>query len=890
MNTHRPSERTAVVAAESPHVTRVDRTLSLDVGTFWRPRAVNDDGTRDDSVVLSEIHLVNGRVHSVQVLQHPRHWHDGGHASYESLLLDAFLAAYEPDPRGQRTRDEDLAEANARVRDEQRLLEDLQSPLGGLAAPALAREDAPDAGSLPAIVRRGVSLEAHHGALSKQAGAVQRALRPVTDLMHEQALIARIRAAAVQKDLRRVEERLCTFGLYTGTNVDATLLADGEPADPGEPLHLFQRRLFMDEESLLNVAYGGADFQDLETFGALLESDPDVLARVAPYPRCVVAMQFRRSDRDYGDAVLNTLMNEQNRHGFLLIRNGARVHAVFSALTYLPRLFPTTDEFDRPFRGYDGRRITPQDLQYPRANSRAERLALYYRRLLVLLWGLYDRTDVIGSFALERTRGHLNLLSPDVQAECFRFVSDEDNVLPDGHPAFNDWVCAHNHRVQSGSRVLCFWKSLLDHDTAPGCFSRHVNTKAELCFTPDYASSIHTVYRRGRRLFVKVQVSGWAPYGWQERSFNAHVEITPGRFRDLPYLCLDAVDPADIDYYLHNRETRVDYLSCAQGLVSARKALAREAEAQVPMVRAVSDALLEGGVLASRDTAENQAREAIRQWRAQHRGRSVPGADDADFAEARDALLHWLWVLNGHGRDRRADTEKVLAREGRSLLELRLSGPRALRALATALAGEPDPRLGTHPFVRHFNVETQKTQVKLKGRGWLLPTALPADQSLIGADTAPAFAGGVLCATVEQTETLLATLRDAWDRAEAAAQVGTRHALCGVPIPLGMYEEPCYGRLEVVFARVTGDKGLKVVTCRVTSLLADKGFPPAGSAMDYWSRNKTLESVLDRLAEGTPLRRRLSRGSVSFVVSWAVRREWAKRIDRALAGTLAEPA
>ena len=98
MNTHRPSERTAVVAVESPQVTRVDRTLSLDVGTFWRPRAVNDDGTRDDSVVLSEIHEVNGQVHSVQVLHHPRHWHDGGHASYESLLLDDFLAALRARP------------------------------------------------------------------------------------------------------------------------------------------------------------------------------------------------------------------------------------------------------------------------------------------------------------------------------------------------------------------------------------------------------------------------------------------------------------------------------------------------------------------------------------------------------------------------------------------------------------------------------------------------------------------------------------------------------------------------------------------------------------------------------------------------------------------------
>ena len=75
---------------------------------------------------------------------------------------------------------------------------------------------------------------------------------------------------------------------------------------------------------------------------------------------------------------------------------------------------------------------------------------------------------MIGPFALEAKRGHLNLLSLDVQQECFRFVTDDESLLGDPRPPFRDWVESHNTRVQSGSRVLCRWRSLIDRSTASG--------------------------------------------------------------------------------------------------------------------------------------------------------------------------------------------------------------------------------------------------------------------------------------------------------------------------------------------------------------------------------------------------------------------------------------
>lgn len=876
-------------------MTRIERMQALEVGSYWRQReGAPKKNSAGPLVVLSKVRTVDDAVHSVQVIAHPSLWGSPESETYYSLLVDAFLAAYEPEPRGDQLRAGELAEANARIRAEQRRLEDLRahSPLGTPKALTHDAAESGGAGTLPVLVQRAGALESHARALTAQADAVQQALGPMRALFHEQALIAKIKSSVVSAELGAIQDALKTFGLYTGEGVDIVSLVEGDPADPAEPLYLFQRLLYMDEESLLHVAYGGADFANLEDFGRQLRDDPDVLQRVAPQPRCVVAMQFRRNPRDYGNPVDNVLRNVENRKAFLLIRNGAQVHAVFSSMQYMHRLFPTADEFDKPFRGYDGKQITPESLRFPDATDEAQRLSLYYKRVLILLWGLYDRTDVLGSFALERKRGHLNLLSLDVQRACFRFVADDDRVLADARPSFRDWVRSHNGRVQSGSRVLCRWRELMDESTAPGCFSRHHNHKRQRCFSPDNRVSIHVVYRRGQELFVRVPVQGWAPWGREARRFNARVRIEPGAVSHLPYLCLDAVDPADIAHYLSNRETRREYLEFAEGLVQAQRLIEQEQAAQAPFVAELADALVAGGVVPDPAQAQHQCREAIRQWRAQHRGREIPAPQDAAYGRVKERLLHWLWVLNGHGRDRSAQARQLLERDGHTLRELRLTAPGRLVALASPAADEPDPRLGDHLFVERLDLEEQKTQLKIRRRAWLLPATAPADETRIGTARAKRFGPGQLFLSAGQTGALLATVRDAMDRVDDAVRLGTAGALRGIPIPIAMSLEHQYGRVELVFGIVRPDgkdDGLEIESADWQRALTGRPFPRRGSNMVYWRGLDSLAGTLDRLRDGYEDRVGWDSELRTFDVAWTVHRDWARTVDRAIATALKAP-
>lgn len=147
----------------------------------------------------------------------------------------------------------------------------------------------------------------------------------------------------------QIKRRLFTVELYAGLVEDLKQIAGGDPAGLDEPIHLMQRRCYMDEECLADYRAGGMRFDKLEEFDAWLCEQRN-LQRILPHPRCVVAMRVRRNRYENGEKVASLgawirMMEESelDKATFLYVRNGAqvfRLRIMSTSIEFGERLFP----------------------------------------------------------------------------------------------------------------------------------------------------------------------------------------------------------------------------------------------------------------------------------------------------------------------------------------------------------------------------------------------------------------------------------------------------------------------------------------------------------------------------------------------------------------------
>lgn len=157
----------------------------------------------------------------------------------------------------------------------------------------------------------------------------------------------RAEAAALKPAIKRVENRIFSVELYAGLCEEVEQIKDGAPATLIEPVHLFQRRLYMDEECLANYDTGGMEFNNLRQFDRWL-CRKDNLNRVLPFPRTVVAFQVRRHDKErevagFRDFVRFMNLKKYDKLTFLYIRNGSRVYRLNTEIDFGEKLFPDAD-------------------------------------------------------------------------------------------------------------------------------------------------------------------------------------------------------------------------------------------------------------------------------------------------------------------------------------------------------------------------------------------------------------------------------------------------------------------------------------------------------------------------------------------------------------------
>lgn len=249
---------------------------------------------------------------------------------------------------------------------------------------------------------------------------------------------------AMQKQLRSVEDKLFTLEVYAGLQEQVKQIADGDPAPVHSKVTVRQSLLYMDEETLIDFDKGGMDFKKLRDFDEWV-ARPENLARILPEPRGVVAFRVRRHEKDYGvstslfEAWAKFEMQRQNWKTYLLLRNGQRVYRIASAVDFQPRLIPLRSEFDDAFCDVSNdynwethqhdrsvRRILPTDFSYDRHAEELRDNLKHYNRVVVLIQGLLDRSEVFHPHA------PINLSSENDIAEWLHLVRDEEDGIGAG--------------------------------------------------------------------------------------------------------------------------------------------------------------------------------------------------------------------------------------------------------------------------------------------------------------------------------------------------------------------------------------------------------------------------------------------------------------------------
>jgi hypothetical protein len=114
-----------------------------------------------------------------------------------------------------------------------------------------------------------------------------------------QVIPMKAEAGKLKPVIERVEDRIFSVELYAGLCESVEQIKDGEPAALTEPVHLFQRRLYMDEECLANYETGGMEFKNLRARAlALSQGQPRTRAAI-PENRCrVPGASSRQGARD----------------------------------------------------------------------------------------------------------------------------------------------------------------------------------------------------------------------------------------------------------------------------------------------------------------------------------------------------------------------------------------------------------------------------------------------------------------------------------------------------------------------------------------------------------------------------------------------------------------
>jgi len=774
----------AVAEVELPHAHRndTDTPLTIPAGAVLLLQSIRDVDNTAHTIILrahpsvygTEIYLVkeyrDGKPHS---------WSYGTLTEYRFLVAD-FLTKFAPAPDAERIRAEEVAAAQEHVRQLQRQLVDGQND-PAVMQPVLAlgigkwekeqkltpkraayiAEMSTSTALAPTLTQKHVDnlklrIDREHVLATTRAewikdrvAEIGDAVKAIMPFMEEQAAAALAQTEDIIRKVGSIRRSVESLDLYIGKDVTVETICTGESAPTTEPLTIGQRKLFMIEEfSVWADVSDHFDFHDEGQFLKALVENPSLQQQIFPSNRSIICMATRRTDKDYGDPWVSATKNEVNKEVFLLVRDGGNLYRVFSPVESHLRalqLFPSRTETDAIFTGVDGNNVDFLDTQYTDKLEKHELIALHYRRFLILLAGLDHRLGLFGTFyeGPKTTR----FVSLDFQRAHFRFVHDADGLgmLPKlVKPSLDEWLKENNTYLRPGSRVMCLWNTLANPRTAPGMTkesdsrsssgyyrTRHPQTEHEV--------AIASVSNGELVVYCPTTSSSWRGKGTTILQSRVSLSTWKEGYykRGMGYLVLDAINADELEWYIHDRDSRVSHLEYI-GLFKETVAFLRGVEKQEAPARAALLAALNAGEIGEASQRNRYVDLAVRTWRAEHKGAELT---TKTTGTAWTELLDTMYTI-ANAPAKGALVASLVAGLGIQPLRSTVTGANRLVLYAEPKLEERDDRIAPHNWVSKLHLEERKGALKVVRQQWtVLPAATASETTIQEWPAAAAWAG-----------------------------------------------------------------------------------------------------------------------------------------------------
>jgi hypothetical protein len=314
----------------------------------------------------------------------------------------------------------------------------------------------------------------------------------------------------LEQSIEDIEDRIFNVSLYAGLTEKVKQITDGDPAPADAKLHVMQRRLYMDEECLMDYKAGGIDFNSIGEFDKWLSKRHN-RDRVLPFPRCLVAMRVRREakEREWDgsllDAFINIRLKEADKITFLYIRNGDCLYRLNCDLEFDEMIFPDSSIFDpsepmmvnmfgsrpdkfmsvrqyeaeireyeerkavfdkfekehpknkhnphwnyeRGFRQRDWEKFDTENLYYDECVEALHAIIKKYNRVALIIQGLFDRSEILHPHPPVKT------WTPEGFESAIELVFDSSNVLTYWEPPdFEEYRAKCNASLGKDSIVV----------------------------------------------------------------------------------------------------------------------------------------------------------------------------------------------------------------------------------------------------------------------------------------------------------------------------------------------------------------------------------------------------------------------------------------------------